>query len=86
MICSSTKLSYQCLGPYIVKKQVESMAYCLKLPSIMKRLHLMFNAIKLTAVLEDSISCCYSKTLSNSTLIDRQEKWEVKKILNNHWH
>ena len=46
------------------------MAYCLKLPSIIKRLYMMFNAIKLTTVLEDSISSCYSETLSDSTLID----------------
>ena len=74
IIYSSTKLSHQCLGSYIVKKQVEFIAYYLKLPSIMKRLYLMFNAIKLTAVLEDSISGYYSETLSDSTLIDRQEK------------
>jgi len=62
------------------------MDYCLKLLSTIKRLHLVFNAVKLTAVLEDYISGHCSETPSDPTLIDGQEKWEVKKILNNHWY
>ena len=79
-------MSYQCLRSYIVKKQVEFIDYYLKLPPTINRLYLVFNAVKLTAVLEDYISGHCSETPSNPTLIDEQEKWEVKKILNNCWH
>ena len=48
IICPSGKLSYQCLKPYVVEKQVRPMAYCLKLPPSMRQLYLVFNVVKLT--------------------------------------
>ena len=61
-------------GPYIVEKQVEPSAYCLKLLSLIKRLHLVFSVIKLMATIEDLISGKYPLPLSNTILIDKQEE------------
>jgi len=43
--------------------------------------HLVFSAIKLMAAIKDLISAKYLLPLSSTILIDRQEEWEVKNIL-----
>ena len=53
-------LQLQC-RPYIVNKQVKLMAYCLKLSPTIRKLHLVFNTIKLTTTLKDLISGCCSE-------------------------
>ena len=50
------------------------MAYHLKLLSIMRRLYLVFNIIKLTAILKDLISSRCLNLLSDSIIIDEQEE------------
>jgi len=54
-ICPSLKLSYRRLEPFEIKCQVGLLAYHLKLPYGMRQLHLVFNMVKLSTVLEDLI-------------------------------
>src|SRR6266545_4581095 len=51
--CPSKKLSDRRLGPYPVKRRVGKYAYRLTLPLPMRRLHPVFNVIKLTLTPED---------------------------------
>ena len=85
-VCLSTKLSHYCLRSYVVEKQVEPMACCLKLPSALQRLHLVFYIIKLTPAPEDSISGRYSSLSLSLIIINKEEEWEIEKILDSCWH
>ena len=51
----SRKLSHHQLGPYLVERQVSQNAYRLWLPDPMRRLHPVFNAVKLTPAPIDPI-------------------------------
>lgn len=51
--CLFVKLSHWCLRPYVVENKVGLMAYCLKLLSIIKQLHLVFNIVKLILTSKD---------------------------------
>jgi len=53
--CPSAKLLHRRLGPFEIDKRVGPSAYRLKLPLSMRRLHPVFNVVKLTAALEDPI-------------------------------
>ena len=44
----SKKLSHRCLGPYLVERRAGRYAYRLVLPPPMKRLHPVFNVVKLS--------------------------------------
>jgi len=52
----SKKLSHRRLGPFLVEKRVGTNAYRLALPPSMKRLHPVFNIVKLTSAPTDPIS------------------------------
>ena len=54
-ICLSPKLLHYCLRLFVVECQVESLAHCLKLPHMMKKLHLVFIIVKLFTAPEDLI-------------------------------
>jgi len=62
------------LGLFIVEYQVGSLAYCLKLPYVMKKLHLIFNIVKLFTTPEDPILRRKPKSLLPPIIIDREEK------------
>jgi len=49
------KLSYHCLRPFIVEHQVGPLAYCLKLPHTIKKLHPVFNIVRLSATLDNLV-------------------------------
>jgi hypothetical protein len=49
----SRKLSHHRLDPFPIVKNVGDSAYRLRLPASMKRLHLVFNTVKLTPALSD---------------------------------
>ena len=65
------KMLYQYLRSYIMKKQVKYIAYYLKLLSILRRLHLVFNIIKLTIIFKDLISSRHLQTSLDFILINR---------------
>jgi len=52
---SSTKLLHQRLGPFTIEQWMGLIAYRLKLPLIMKKLHPVFNMVKLSATPTNSI-------------------------------
>jgi len=53
--CPSKKLSHCRLGPYLVERRVGKYAYCLVLPPPMRRLHPVFNVVKLSPAPDDLI-------------------------------
>ena len=83
-IHSSTKLLYYCIGLYVVEKQVGLMLYYPKLLSILQRLHLIFPVVKLTTAPNNLIPKRYSTITPDSIIIDREEEWKIKKILNSY--
>lgn len=82
----SRKLAHNCLGPYIVDKQVNSNAYRLRLPRSMSHLHPVFNVVKLTPAPEDPIPTRHSSLLPDPIIVDDQEEWEVECILDSRIH
>ena len=54
-ICPSKKLLDHRLGPYPVKRHIGNYAYRLTLPPPMRRLHPVFNIVKLTPAPDDLI-------------------------------
>jgi len=62
----------------------EKSSYYLKLPHFLQRLHLVFSMVKLTSTINNHIlGRCSSFFL---IIINKEEKWEVERILDNHWH
>jgi len=51
--CPLRKLSHCHLGPYPVERCVRKYAYCLVLPPPMRRLHPVFNVVKLSPAPDD---------------------------------
>jgi len=80
------KLSYRRLGPFIVERRIGPMAYCLKLPYWMKQLHPVFNIVKLTPALDNPIPGRKTTDHPPPIIIDGEAEWEVKEILDSHWH
>jgi len=52
----------------------------------MKKLHPVFNVVKLSATLEDPILRKKPKSLLLPIVIDGEEEWEVEEILDSCWH
>ena len=84
--CPSPKLSHRRLGPFKIECQVGLLAYCFKLPHGMRQLHLVFNVIKLFAAPKDPILGRKLQALPPPIIVDREEEWKVKEILNSCWH
>ena len=68
------KLLHRRLGPFEIDKRVGPLAYRLKLPLSMCRLHPVFNVIKLTAALEDPIPGRWADPLPPLVVVDREEQ------------
>jgi len=84
--CLFPKLSYHRLGPFKIEYQVGPLAYHLKLPHGMRQLHLVFNVVKLSAALEDSIPERKLQAPLPLIIINREEEWKVEEILDSRWH
>jgi len=84
--CPLQKLSHQQLGPFVVERQIGPMVYRLKLPHWMKQLHPVFNIVKLTPAPEDTITGQRMEDHPSPIVIDGEVKWEIKEILDSHWH
>jgi len=82
----SPKLSHYKLGPFEIERQVGLLTYCLKLPHGIRQLHLVFNVVKLSTTLEDLIPERKPQAPLLPIVIDREPEWEVKEILDSHWH
>jgi len=78
----SKKLSHRRLGPYPVERHVGKYAYHLVLPPPMGRLHPVFNVVKLSPAPDDPIVRRRQNPQLLPELIDGEEEYIVKKILN----
>jgi hypothetical protein len=77
----SSKLSHQHLGPFVVEACVGHGAYRLTLPHHFRRLHPIFPVVKLSPMLPDPIPGRQPVPPPPTTLIDSEEEYEVKVIL-----
>jgi len=82
----SQKLAHRYLGPYPVEKQVGSHAYRLKLPAAMSRLHPVFHVVKLLPATQDPIPGRHRIAVPEPELIDGEEHYEVKEILDSRFY
>jgi len=78
----SKKLSHRRLGPYPVERRVGRHAYRLTLPPSMKRLHPVFNVVKLTLAEKDPIHGRHQDPPPPPELVDGEEEYLVDEILN----
>ena len=62
------------------------LAYYLKLLYIMKKLHFIFNIVKLFITPDNLISRRKPRPLLLPVIINREEEWEVKEILDSYWY
>ena len=77
----SKELSHCCLGPFGIVKKVGNGTYCLKLSCSMSCLHLLFDVVRLTPALPDSILGHHLRPLPPLEIIDREEEWIEEEIL-----
>jgi hypothetical protein len=77
----SRKLSHRHLGPFRVEERVGNSVYRLRLPPSMKRLHPVFNVVKLTPAPADPIIGRRLPPPPLPEIIDGEEEWVVEEIL-----
>jgi Chromo (CHRromatin Organisation MOdifier) domain len=77
----SKKLSHRHLGPFTMERKVGNGAYWLQLPPSMKRLHPVFNVVKLTPAPPDPIVRQCAPPPLPLEIIDGEEEWVVEEIL-----
>jgi len=77
----SRKLSHHRLGPFPIERQVSRSAYRLRLPFPMRRLHPVFNVVKLTPSPADPITGRNLAIPLPPEVIHSEEEYLVEKIL-----
>jgi hypothetical protein len=77
----SKKLSHRHLGPFIVERKVGNSAYRLRLPQSMKRLHPVFNVVKLTPAPPDPFVGRHAPPPPPPEIVNGEEEWVVEEIL-----
>jgi hypothetical protein len=77
----SSKLSHRRLGPFVIEACVGHGVYRLALPPQLRRLHPVFPVVKLSPALPDPIPGRRPAPPPPPTLVDGEEEYEVKKIL-----
>ena len=77
----SQKLSHRRLGPFPIERRVSRNAYRLKLPFPMRRLHPVFNVVKLTPSPADPIVGRHPTLPPPPEVIDGEEEYLVEEIL-----
>jgi len=82
----SKKLSHRRLGPFPVEQRVGTNAYRLTLPPSMKRLHPVFNVVKLTSAPTDPIVGRRTHPPPPPELVDGEEEYMVERILDSRMH
>jgi hypothetical protein len=80
----SKKLAHHSLGPYVVERRVGPSAYRLQLPRSMSRLHPVFPVVKLMPAPPDPIPGRWSDPPPDPVLVDGEQQYEVKAILDSH--
>ena len=77
----SQKLSHKRLGPFSIVRKVRNGAYQLCLPPSMRRIHPVFNVVKLTQAPEDPIPGRCPRPPPLPEIVDGEEEWVVEEIL-----
>ena len=77
----SRKLSHRHLGPFQVEKRVGNSAYRLHLPASMRRLHPVFNVVKLMPAPADPFTGRRFPPPPLPEIVDGEEEWIVEEIL-----
>ena len=77
----SRKLLHQRLGPFSIERKVGNSAYRLRLPAAMKRIHPVFNVVKLTPAPEDPIAGRRAPPQPLPEIVYGEEEWVVEEIL-----
>jgi len=77
----SRKLSHRRLGPFLIERQVSRNAYRLRLPFPMRRLHPVFNVVKLTPSPADPIVGRHPAIPPPLEVVEGEEEYLVEKIL-----
>jgi len=77
----SKKLSHKYLGPFPIERRVGPLAYRLRLPHSMKRIHPVFHVIKLSPAITDPIAGQCRKPPPPPVVVHNEEEWEVQEIL-----
>ena len=77
----SKKLSHWWLGPFPVEWKVGNRAYRLHLPAAMKRVHPVFNIVKLTPASEDPIVRRHAPPPPLLEIVDEEEEcYDLKRL------
>ena len=82
----SQKLAHRNLGPFVIERQVSSLAYRLRLPRSMNCLHPVFNVVKLTLAPVDPIPGRRAQPPPPPVIVDGGEEYIVEKILDSRLH
>jgi hypothetical protein len=77
----SKKLAHKWLGPYTIERPVGRMAYQLRLPRSMQRLHPVFPVVKLYPAPKDPIPGRCQAPPPEPEIIGGEQRWEVEAIL-----
>jgi hypothetical protein len=77
----SQKLSHRYLGPFQIESRAGNSAYRLRLPASMKRLHPVFNVVKLLLARPDPVPGRRFPPPPPPEIVDGEEEWEVEEIL-----
>jgi hypothetical protein len=72
--------THQRLGHFSILKKVGNGIYQLWFPASMKRLHLVFNTVKLTLAPSNPIKGHHFLPSPSPEIIDREEEWIVEEI------
>jgi len=78
----SKKLLHRHLGPYPVERCIGKYTYHLVLPPLMRRLHPVFNVVKLSPAPDNPITRRRWNPPLPPELVDAEEEYIVEEILN----
>jgi hypothetical protein len=81
MTCPLVKFGHRQLGPYPVEKKIGPSSYHLTLPPSLSRLHNVFPVIKLSLAEPDPFPGRVPAPPPPPVLIDGEEEYEIKEIL-----
>ena len=77
----SLKLSHRNLGPFAIERRIGKNAYRLRLPHSMKRLHPVFNVVKLTPAPPDPIPGRHAQPPPPPVIVGGEKEYVIEKIL-----
>ena len=77
----SVKLTHKFIGPYLIEQKIGPLNYKVKLPIGMKKIHPIFNVVKLRAAPMDPIIGRHTSPPPVLEIIDGEPEYEVEQVL-----